>query len=50
MGIVMLLEDHTAASVVKAINRLERRFGKLFYKLFKSITVDNGCEFRTSRA
>ena len=46
MGIVMLLEDHTAASVVKAINSLERRFGKLFYKLFKSITVDNGCEFQ----
>ena len=32
--------------MVKAINRLERRFGKLFYKLFKSITVDNGCEFQ----
>lgn len=46
MGIVMLLEDHTAASVVKAINRLERKFGKLFYTLFKSITVDNGCEFQ----
>lgn len=46
MGIITLLEDHTAASVVKAINRLERRFGKLFYKLFKSITVDNGCEFQ----
>ncbi len=46
MGIVMLLEDHTAASVVKAINRLERKFGKLFYALFKSITVDNGCEFQ----
>lgn len=46
MGIVMLLEDHTASSVVKAINSLERRFGKLFYKLFKSITVDNGCEFQ----
>lgn len=46
MGIVILVEDHTAASVVKAINSLERRFGKLFYKLFKSITVDNGCEFQ----
>ena len=46
MGIVLLVEDHTAASVVKAINSLERRFGKLFYKLFKSITVDNGCEFQ----
>lgn len=46
MGLVLLVEDHTAASVVKAINSLERRFGKLFYKLFKSITVDNGCEFQ----
>lgn len=46
MGIVILLEDHTAASVVKAINRLERKLGKLFYKIFKSITVDNGCEFQ----
>ena len=46
MGIVMLLEDHTAASVVTAINRLERKFGKLFYTMFKSITVDNGCEFQ----
>lgn len=46
MGIVVLLEDYTAASVVRALNSLERRFGKLFYKLFKSITVDNGCEFQ----
>lgn len=23
-----------------------RRFGRLFYTLFKSITVDNGCEFQ----
>ena len=46
MGLVILVEDHTAASVVKAINGLERRYGKLFYKLFKSITVDNGCEFQ----
>ena len=45
MGIMILVEDHTAASVVKAINRLERKFGKLFYTLFKSITVDNGSEF-----
>lgn len=46
MGIILLLEDHTSASVVKAINGLERKFGKLFYTLFKSITVDNGCEFQ----
>ena len=46
MGIIVLVEDHTAESVVKAINRLERKFGKLFYTMFKSITVDNGCEFQ----
>ena len=28
MGIIVLVEDHTAESVVKAINRLERKFGK----------------------
>ncbi len=37
MGLVLLVEDHTAASVVKAINGLEQRFGKLFYKLFKNL-------------
>lgn len=44
-GIIMPMRDHTAASVVRAINRLERKYGKDFYKLFKSITVDNGSEF-----
>lgn len=46
MGIIVRVPDHTSASVVQAINKLERRFGKLFYTLFKSITVDNGCEFQ----
>jgi len=32
MGIVMLLADHTAASVVKAINSLERRFERYSVK------------------
>ncbi len=44
-GIIIPVPDHTTASVVRAINGLERRFGKMFYRLFKSITVDNGCEF-----
>lgn len=44
-GIIVPMRDHTAASVVRAINRLERKYGKDFYKLFKSITVDNGSEF-----
>lgn len=46
MGIIVRVPDHTSASVVLAINKLERRFGRLFYVLFKSITVDNGCEFQ----
>lgn len=46
-GIVIRVPDHTAASVVRALNRLERRMGrKRFNKMFKSITVDNGCEFQ----
>lgn len=45
LGIFILVQDHTAASVVRVLNGLERRYGKDFYKIFKSITVDNGCEF-----
>lgn len=37
--------DHTAFSTVRALNRIERRLGKNFYKVFKTITVDNGSEF-----
>ena len=43
--IIMELKKHTAAEVVKALNRLERKWGKLFYKVFQTITVDNGSEF-----
>ena len=35
----------TSASVVSALNTLEKKFGKLFPKIFKTITVDNGVEF-----
>lgn len=45
-GLLMLLPDHTASSVVRALNSLERRYGADFYKIFKTITVDNGCEFQ----
>jgi IS30 family transposase len=45
-GIVIPVPDHTAASVVRALNRLERQWGRRFYAVFKSITVDNGCEFQ----
>ena len=44
--IILKMKDRTASSTVNAINRLERRYGKSFFKaLFRSITVDNGVEF-----
>lgn len=43
--IIMLLKEHTAAAVVKALDKLERKLGKKFREIFKSITVDNGSEF-----
>ena len=39
------MPDHKAATVVRYVNKLEKRYGKQFRKLFKSITVDNGVEF-----
>ncbi len=44
--IVERLKSHTAKEVVKALNRLEKKLGSAFYKIFKSITVDNGSEFK----
>lgn len=43
--IVIRVPDHTTASVVRALDRLERKMGKDFRRVFKSITVDNGSEF-----
>lgn len=43
--IVYKMPDHKAATVVRYVNKLEKRYGKHFRKLFKSITVDNGVEF-----
>ena len=36
--------------VREVIDRLERRYGDRFSRLFKSITVDNGCEFLNQEA
>lgn len=45
--IIIKIPDGTMASVVKALDRLERKLGsKLFRKIFHTITVDNGSEFR----
>lgn len=43
--IIEPLKEHTADEVRKALNRLEKRWGCMFYDIFKTITVDNGCEF-----
>lgn len=43
--IMRLIPDKTAGSVVRALNTIERKYGKLFPAVFKSITVDNGSEF-----
>lgn len=43
--IVFKLPDHKAESVVNALNCLEEKWGDLFQRVFKTITVDNGSEF-----
>ncbi len=44
--IVIPMRDHTAASVVDALDRLEKKYTpRRFRQLFLSITVDNGHEF-----
>jgi IS30 family transposase len=44
--IIRIMKDHTAASVIKALDGIERSYGVgLFSKVFQSITIDNGSEF-----
>lgn len=43
--IIYCMPNHKAETVVKYLNKIERKFGSLFRKIFKSITVDNGAEF-----
>lgn len=46
LGIVIRVPDHTAESVVAALDYLERRMGRMtFRRIFRTITVDNGSEF-----
>lgn len=42
---IIKIPNRTTESVVKALNRIERSYGKMFRRVFKSITVDNGVEF-----
>lgn len=44
--IVMKMPDRSSGSVIKCLDKLEKRYGKKGFRLmFKSITVDNGSEF-----
>ena len=47
---VFKLHGHTAALVVEKLDELERKYGKFFSKIFKTITVDNGTEFSSCEA
>ena len=43
---IRLMNDKSAASVVRTLNGIERKMGaEKFAQIFKSITVDNGGEF-----
>ena len=43
--IIIRLPNKTQRAVNRALDRLERRFGRLFKEKFKTITADNGSEF-----
>ena len=43
--IIIKIKGKNNECVVKALNSLERRYGKRFYNKFKTITFDNGVEF-----
>ncbi len=43
--IICKMENQKANSVLSCLNTIERKFGKKFKQVFKSITVDNGSEF-----
>lgn len=43
--IIIKIKGKKTENVKKAMDRLERKYGKKFYNKFKSITYDNGVEF-----
>jgi IS30 family transposase len=43
--ILIPMKDHSATSVIRALDRLERSISTAFPQIFHSITVDNGSEF-----
>lgn len=47
--IILKLKRNTSSCVVRALDKLQRRYGKNFRHIFKSITVDNGSEFSDTK-
>jgi len=45
LELIFKLKSKTQNEVIKRIDKLERRHGKGFREKFKTITMDNGCEF-----
>ena len=43
--IIIKLPNKETATIAKALDKLERKYKSNFYKMFKSITFDNGVEF-----
>ena len=44
-AITFVAKNKSSAETVRFINSLERKYGKYFSRIFKTITVDNGTEF-----
>jgi len=43
--IEMILAENTTECVIKALDSIEKRYGEIFPRVFRTITVDNGSEF-----
>lgn len=48
--LIEVVETRKSEEVVEAIERLKEKYGSQFYRIFKSITIDNGGEFRNVEA
>lgn len=45
-GITVLIPKKSKKCIVNALKKIKTKFGKYFYDVFKTITADNGCEFK----
>lgn len=48
-GISILIPKKNKKCIVNALKKIKTKFGKYFYDIFKSITADNGCEFKDAK-